>query len=198
MFRFFIPLLSLLVLVPDARLRAQEPSGIDERARGEWVHRDSATVFRTPVSWLAITPQRLRRDSKTTVMGVERVGDLRAVVNVTYSPLETRKFSDSISLTADKTGDFGEEYAMLTAVYGKERVGKPVAQSIGTYSVIKIRIEAGPIPEDQSVGVVYFFETGVTDKRWKIKIRANFPKISEVLYQEQLGSLLRAFSPDLK
>ena len=191
-------LLALVILAPAASLCAQEPSGMDERSRGEWVHRDAALVFRTPPGWLAITPQRLRRDSKTTVMGVERIGDLRAIVNVSFSPLETRKFSDSISLTADTNGDFGEEYAMLRAVYGKDRVGKPTSQVIGAFNVIKIRIESGPIPEDQSVGIVYLFETGGTDRRWKVKVRANYPKISETLYTEQLEAVLRAFVSDLK
>ncbi|QVL31507.1 hypothetical protein KIH39_22080 [Telmatocola sphagniphila] len=192
--RLLLTTICLLSVGYSLPVRAQEPSGVDERARGEFIHRDSGTLFKTPPGWKAITPQRLRRDAKTSVMGLERPNDVNVIVNVTYSPLEGRKFSDSVNSAPDSNGEYGEEHTMLTTIYGKDRVSKPQLMQVGGFAVYKIKVESGAFPEDQSVGLVYLFESGLSDKRWKIKVRANVPKIAEAADTEALNSLLNAFS----
>lgn len=191
-------LLLAALLAPIAALSAQDPSGIDEKVKGEYVHRESGTMFRPTPGWLTVTPQRLRRFAATTVMGLERAGDLRIITNVTYTPLEGRKYAELITATADKNGDFGEEHAMLNAIYGKERVGKPETTRVGSFSITKIRIAPGPIPEDQQVGLVYLFEAGTGEKRWKVKVRSNFPSNSEPMYAEMLDKLVQGFGVEAK
>jgi hypothetical protein len=170
---------------------------VEERLRGEFLHKPTGLLFRPSAGWNPVTPQRLR-ESKTYVIGLERTGDARLIANISYTPLEKRRFAEVINPTADANGEFGEEHSLAVTIYGKERVSKPITQTIGAFSVTKFRIETGPFPEDQNIGMIYLFEVGTGENRYKIKLRANFPKISEGSYLPMIEKIVGNFAIELK
>jgi hypothetical protein len=63
-------------------------------------------------------------------------------------------------------------------LYGKDKVAKPDAVTVNERPGFKVLVDSGPSLNEKEAGVVYIFETGPDEReRWKVKLRATFPKI---------------------
>ncbi len=155
-------------------------------------HKDSKTALRVPDGWTIIPPYRLRKSTTSSVLGLEKENP-RVAVTVIWSPLGNRPWSDVIRAAEDE--NLGEEYALLTTVYGKNKVGRPTTMKVGPFTVFKVLVDDGP--DDKSgkfAGAVYLFESGTGEDRWKVKIRAVYPQAGREEYIRQVEELIGKFT----
>ena len=74
------------------------------------------------------------------------------------------------------SGEFGEEYETLKAVYGKDRVTTPRKVRHGSFDVYRISISGGPDRGERYDGSLFAFEVESFGQSWLIKARVSFPK----------------------
>jgi hypothetical protein len=88
---------------------------------------------------------------------------------------------------------YGQEHDTLKAFYGADKIGKPVELKAGEWTVYKIPIATGFDKDDATVGALYIFEAGTPKDRWRIKMRASYPKKDQAEHAKTVESLLRRF-----
>jgi hypothetical protein len=168
-------------------------SGVDVLANRTYIHRDSKTALRVPVSWgdRLQDPYRLRKTTTSSVLSIDKQ-DPRISVTVVWSPLGARPWNEVIRAAEDD--NLGEEYGLLVAIYGKMKVSRPTTFKVGSFTVFKILLDDGPEGPTKSAGAVYLFEAGPVANRWKIKVRAVFPQINREEHIKQVEELVSQFS----
>ncbi len=165
-------------------------SGIDVLANRTYIHRDSKTSVRVPTGWTIQDPYRLRKTTTSSVLSLEK-SDPRVTVTVVWSPLGKRPWSEVIRAAEDE--NLGEEYGLLVAVYGKDKVSRPTTVTLGGFTVYKILLDDGPDGPAKSAGAVYLFEARTGENRWKIKVRAVYPRMNREEHVKQVEELIRQF-----
>jgi hypothetical protein len=165
-------------------------SGIDVLANRTYIHRDSKTSVRAPSGWTVQDPYRLRKTTNSSVLSLEK-SDPRIAVTVVWSPLGKRPWREVIRAAEDE--NLGEEYGLLVAVYGKDKVSRPTTATLGGFTVYKILLDDGPDGAARSSGAVYLFEAGTGENRWKIKVRAVYPRLNREEHVKQVEELIRQF-----
>jgi hypothetical protein len=167
-------------------------SGVDVLANRTYIHRDSKTTLRVPVSWgnKLQDPYRLRKTTTSSVLSIDKQ-DPRISVTVVWSPLGARPWNEIIR--AAEEDNLGEEYGLLVAVYGKTKVSRPTTLKAGPFTVYKILIDDGPEGPTKSAGAVYLFEAGSAPNRWKVKVRAVYPQINREEHVKQVEELIGQF-----
>ena len=144
------------------------------------VHEPTGIVYKIPKGWKEIRPHRLERkiDKRIdTILGIESSErDLVASLYWIQMPA-TRNLSNFVRENPDPaTGEYGEEYETLKAVYGKGRVTKPTKIKYGPFDVYRMHISGGPERSEKYDGELFVFEVDRGDMRWLIKARVSFPK----------------------
>lgn len=168
-------------------------TGIDAIAYRTYVHRDSKTYVRVPLYWgeKIAEPYRLRPATPSSVLSLDRQ-DPRISVTIVWSPLDSKRpWSDVIRAAEDD--NLGEEYGLLVAVYGKNKVARPTTLQTGKFTVFKILLDDGPEGPAKSAGAVYLFEYANGESRWKIKVRAVYPQIGRDEHIKQIEELIGQF-----
>jgi hypothetical protein len=167
-----------------------DDAGLNALPDRVFIHRDAKTAVKVPDGWTIIAPYRLRKSSASSVLGLEKENP-RVAATIIWSPLGSRPWSDVIRAAEDE--NLGEEYAILTVVYGKQKVSRPTTIKVGEFTVYKILLDAGPNNEGKSAGAVYLFEAGGGANRWKVKVRAVFPQLNREEYVKQIEELIGQF-----
>ena len=165
-------------------------SGVDALSNGLYVHRESKSYVRIPPGWVITEPYRLRPTNPTSVIILNR-DEPKVSASILWSPLGKKNWKDVIRADADD--DLGEEYSILTLVYGKGKVSRPTTLDLGTNHVYKVMIEDGPDRDGKTAGALYLFEAGQGENRWKVKIRANFPNINREEYTKTIEDMIKQF-----
>jgi hypothetical protein len=170
-----------------------DDAGLNALPDRVFIHRDAKTAVKIPDGWTIIAPYRLRKSSASSVLGVEKENP-RVATTIIWSPLGSRPWSDVIRAAEDE--NLGEEFAILTLIYGKSKVSRPTTIKVGEFTVYKVLVDAGPNNEGKSAGAVYLFETGAGANRWKVKVRAVFPQLNRQEYVKQIEELIEQFVSD--
>jgi hypothetical protein len=161
-----------------------------------FVHELARVSFTVPEGWKEIRPHRLARRIDTrisTVLGIER-GDRDLVASVYWIPMNPgAKLTDWVRDEA-VSGEFGEEYETLKAVYGKARVTTPRKVRHGSFDVYRISISGGPDRGERYDGSLFAFEVESFGQSWLIKARVSFPKSDVARADEYTTEVLNAFS----
>ena len=150
---------------------------INERA---FVHVPTGVAYTIPEGWKEIRPHRLDRkiDKRiNTVLGIEH-GPRDHVASLYWIQMNpSQKLSDWVRDTAAPiSGEYGEEYETLKAVYGKDRVTVPVKMKHGPFEVYRIYINGGPERGEKYDGTLFVFEFERGGTHWLLKARVSFPK----------------------
>lgn len=198
-----IPGLAVLMVGLATLSTSADESGIDTLPDKTYQHRGSGYQIKLNPGWEKVhEPFKIRPSSTTSVFGMEKnVGDKRAngdlpkvVVTVFITPMEGRPLSDIINASA-KDDKLGEEYDILASVYTKEKVARPVIINVGPHKVHKVVIHAGPDMDLQGAGVMYIFEVGAGEKRWRIKVRGVYPIEKKDENMKIVEDVLKLFKP---
>jgi hypothetical protein len=207
MFVFHYGLIGALVLGSagySAEPIRDNDSGIANLPDKRYVHVLSRMSLQVGQNWQKIyEPYRPRKTGTTSVMGMEEnLGLVRDdkqqpknVVMVYFTPMGPRPFSDIVN-ASEKDDKLGEEYDILVTVYGKEKVERPVQEQIGEFKVFKIVINAGPDSNLQGAGVMYLFQVGTGDNRWRIKVRGTFPITGREQSIKTVQDVVKSFRPE--
>jgi|GEM_PF-5861155 len=143
-----------------------------------FVHEVARVSFTVPEGWKEIHPHRLARriDPRiSTVLGIER-GDRDLVASIYWIPMNPgTQLSEWVRDTAI-SGEYGEEFETLKAVYGKDRVSIPTKLVHGSFEVYRINIRGGPDRGERYDGTLFVFEAESGGRRWLVKARVTFPK----------------------
>ncbi|MEZ6140064.1 MAG: hypothetical protein R3B84_05785 [Zavarzinella sp.] len=167
-----------------------------------YYHEATMTTFTAPTGWEEIRPQRLTRklDPRThTYLGIEKnldklKGDRTFVATVWWMQLNpTTRLSEFIT-DNPISGAYGEEHAILSTVYGRDRVSKPTKSLMGRLGdVYKVNIDGGP-NENRYIGSMYIFEApGERGTRWMVKVRVSYPKKSTPEDERVAAEVIRGF-----
>jgi hypothetical protein len=167
-------------------------SGVDVLANRTYIHRDSKTSLRVPLTWgeRIQEPYRLRKTTASSILCVDKQ-DPRINVTVIWSSLGDRPWNEIIRAAEDD--NLGEEYSLLVAVYGNAKVSRPTTFKVGPFTVFKILIDDGPEGPAKSAGAVYLFEAGSGTNRWKVKVRAVYPQINRMEHMRIVEDLIGQF-----
>ena len=160
-----------------------------------FVHQAARVSFVVPADWQEIRPHRLDRklDPRTsTVLGIERA-ERDMVATIYWLPMNPgAKLSDWVR-DMDIQGEFGEEYEVLKAVYGRERVTTPERFKRGPFEVYKITIQGGPDRGNKYNGTLYLFEVGTEEGRWLVKVRVSYPRAEKNANETFAEEVLKGF-----
>jgi len=161
-----------------------------------FMHELARVSFTVPKGWEEIPPQRLARkvDPRvSTVLGSERDG--RSLVATLYwVPLSPgQKLSDWVR-DVDVSGEYGEEYETLKAVYGKDRVSRPVKIRHGPFDVYRITIGGGADRVGRYDGTLYVFEVENASGRWLLKARVSAPNADKGAGDKYAEEVLKGYS----
>ncbi len=142
-----------------------------------WIHEPTNLVISIPKDYKEIRASRMPRkiDSRPlTTVGVEHKDwEYHAIVYI--APLgATQKIEDFVKTgVTDKPNELGEEYGTLLAIYGADKLEKPVDHKIGSIPAYKITINDGPLGTGSSLGALYIFTAGSGENRWLVRVRVN-------------------------
>src|SRR5262245_11846797 len=160
-----------------------------------FVHEVARVSFTVPDGWKEIHPHRLARriDPRiSTVLGIER-GDRDLVASIYWIPMNPgSKLSEWARDTAI-SGEYGEEYETLKAVYGRDRVSIPTKQVHGVYEVYRINIRGGPDRGDRYEGSLFVFEAESGGRHWLVKARVSYPKAERGMTGDPATEVLSGF-----
>jgi hypothetical protein len=163
-------------------------SGVQTLPDRTFVHEQSRLMIQLPDGWEIPSPYRLRRQNSSSVLGFEKE-DPRIAATIIWSPMGTRPWEEVIRATAEDNK--GEEYATLVTVYGKDKVQRPTTMKAGPFTVYKVLIDGGPDKGD--AGVLYLFEVGKGDNRWKVRIRAVYPQLNREEHMKKIEEVISKF-----
>ena len=163
--------------------------GIETLPNRTFVHKESKTNLKVPAGWTILPPYRLRKTTTSSVLGIEKENP-RIAMTIVWSHMNNRPWTDVIRAT--EGDDLGEEYSILTTVYGKAKVSRPTTYKVGPITVFKVLVDDGP--DKVYAGALYLFEAGTGDQRWKVKIRANFPQMGREEYIKQVEEVVAQFT----
>lgn len=161
-----------------------------------FVHEAARVAFTVPEGWKEIRPHRLERriDQRiSTVLGVERA-DRDLVASLYWFPMNPRENLSFWVRDMESGGEFGEEFETLKAVYGRDRVTKPVLMKHGSFDVYRIEITGGPDRGEKYDGTLFIFEVESGGTRWLIKARVSFPKGDKVRNDQYANDVIDGFS----
>jgi hypothetical protein len=164
-------------------------SGVQSLPKRTFVHLESKVSLRVPAGWEIFDPYRLRKTTTSSVLGLEKENP-RVAVTIIWSPLGNRPWDEVIRAAADD--DRGDEYATLVTVYKKDNIERPITMKVGPYTVFKVLIDGGPDKGD--AGALYLFEAGSGGNRWKVKVRAVYPRQNREEYLKQVEEVIANFS----
>ncbi|MCS6977010.1 MAG: hypothetical protein NZM31_08410 [Gemmatales bacterium] len=154
-----------------------------------FAHGPSVSRFIVPEGWEVLPPRAVGRTSYLIVRkGAKNPGDMTIDVMLSWSPLlvEMKDVIDGVARRVpvpntdgqQQRETYGIEHDLLQMLYGKDKVGKPDAVTVNERPGFKVLLNSGPSLSDKEAGVVYIFETGPDERdRWKVKLRATFPKV---------------------
>lgn len=188
---------SLFVLVPvfvlaiPLTVRGQAANmGLEKTDKG-FKHAASGTEFFVPENWRALPPRPLPNGVS---LGIDWPNP-RIAVTLYWVPLENRTLNDFVRLKPEgPNNSYGQEHDTLKAFYGPDKIGKPEQIKVGDRVVFKIPVLTGPDKDGSAVGVLYVWEAGTNAKdRWRIKMRATYPKKDEAEHAKKVESLLGNF-----
>jgi hypothetical protein len=144
------------------------------------VHEPTLVAFTIPEGWKAMPPHRMERTIDKRISSKLEIEDSkRDMVASLYwiQMTPTQTLSEFIrDKPAPATGEYGEEYETLKAVYGKDRVTVPTKLKQGPFDVYRVYIYGGPERGEKYDGTLYVFEVEREGKKWLIKARVSFPK----------------------
>ena len=179
--------LALGLLWPAALPADEDGTGLVKNGQ-TYTHTASKVSFTVPEGWEVLPPKKL---ASASVLGLDRPNP-RVAVTLFWSPIEGRKWEDIVRLQPDDAGSYGEEFAVLARIYGKEKVEKPTTVKVGGRTVYKIVLNDGPTKDGKTAGVLYVFPAA--EGKWKIKLRASFPQADRAKHEEAVAGLLKNFS----
>jgi hypothetical protein len=185
-----ILLAGLFSLLAPLQVRGQAAFGLEKTDKG-FKHPASATEFLLPPKWMVLEPRAL---PSGVSLGLN-FPDPQITVTLYWVPLEGTPLSEFVRLKPEGPAkSFGREHDALKLVYGEDKVGKPEQLKSGERAVFKIPVLDGPERDGKSAGVLYVFEAGPDEKkRWRIKLRATYPKQGEALHAKTVEALLGLF-----
>ncbi len=152
-------------------------------------HGPSQSRFLVLEGWEVLPPRAVGRTSYLIVRrGAKNPGDMTIDVMLSWSPLlvELKDVIDGVARRVpvpntdgqQQRETYGIEHDLLQMLYGKDKVAKPDAVTVNERPGFKVLVDSGPSLNEKEAGVVYIFETGPDEReRWKVKLRATFPKI---------------------
>jgi hypothetical protein len=144
------------------------------------VHEPTLVAYTIPEGWKAMPPHRLERTIDKRISSKLEIEDTkRDMVASLYwiQMTQTQNLSEFIrDKPAPTTGEYGEEYETLKAVYGKDRVTVPTKLKQGPFEVYRTYIYGGPERGEKYDGTLFVFEVDREGKRWLVKARVSFPK----------------------
>lgn len=183
--------LSLLIVGGITATAAAQEAGLPKTAKG-YKHTASGIEFELPDKWEVVPPKKLEQDG-TWTLGLDRQSP-RIAVTLYWATLRGKNFGDFVKLKPDADKSYGIEHATLAQVYGKEKVSPPEEIKVGERAVYRIKLADGPAKDGKSVGVLYVFEGGTNPKeRFRIKMRATYPKADEAEHLKTVEALLANF-----
>lgn len=163
-----------------------------------YVHEPTLVAYTIPEGWKEMQPRRLERsiDKRiNTKLGIENASrDLVASLYwIQMNP--TQKLDDYIrDKAAPISGEYGEEYETLKAVYGKDRVTVPSKLKHGPFDVYRIYIYGGPERGEKYDGTLFAWEVEKDGKRWLVKARISFPKAERSVNDQYAMEVLQGYS----
>ena len=129
-------------------------------------------------------------------LGLERESP-RVVVTLSWSRLAADEdFSEVVRDKPTGAGGYGKEHEVFVRLYGKERVGAPEVVKAGPRAFHRLRFDAGPGPDEGTVGAAYLAELRGGEGRWKFKVRASFPREEREKHQAAVEKLLEGLRAD--
>lgn len=162
-------------------LAAQDQSAPMLRKEGKtYLHDASKSQFTLPDKW-TVQPAEPQVSGTTTTLTV-RLTPPKGLpgpvteVQISWSPLVLER-DETLAL----------EVAALEAQY-PGKVGKPEAFQLNDKPGFKITVDAGPNSDGKDLGIVYLFAEGTNG--WKIKARANFPRMNQAESTKAVDALL--------
>ena len=182
-----LALVPALVALAFAAAFAQEPVVGLEKTAQALKHTPSKTEFALPAKWTVLPPQALSGGGVS--VGLKR--DDPAIEVTLYWASLAGPLDDFVRLKPDpKTKSYGREHEALKLLY-EDKVGKPEQIKVGERSIFRILIDDGPLRDGKLAGVLYLFEAGPDAKnRWRIKMRATYPKMKQEEHQKVVEALL--------
>lgn len=163
-----------------------------------FLHEPTGVAYTIPEGWKEMPPQRLARNIDkriSTILGIEdRPHDVLASLYwIQLNP--TQKLTEYVRDTpSTDTGEYGEEYETLKAVYGKDRVTVPARIKQGPFDVYRIHISGGPERGEKYDGVLFLFDVSRDGKQWLIKARVSFPKADRTTNEPFAMAVLQGYS----
>jgi hypothetical protein len=162
-------------------LAAQDQPAATLRKDGRtYYHDPSKSQFTVPEKW-TVQPAE-PQVSGTTVTLTVRLTPPKGLpgpvteVQISWSPLVLER-DETLAL----------EVAALEAQY-PGKVGKPEAFQLNDKPGFKITVDGGPNSDGKDLGIVYLFAEGTNG--WKIKARANFPRMNQAESTKAIDALL--------
>jgi hypothetical protein len=145
---------------------------------GVYAHDRSKSGFQVPKDWKA-EPAAPHQAGATSSLHLRRKGpDAEALVS--WSPLNV-KIEEAAAAEA----------ALMAGIFGQAKAGKPEPVTAGDRAGFKITVDDGPSRNGKEAGVIYLFESGPDEKnRWKVKLRATFPKMTQAESAKAVEELL--------
>lgn len=181
--RVFLSVVAALVALLPLAAQEQPAAGLKKNGNS-YEHEASKTTFTLPASWQELKFETLATNSLLTV----RQSEPGIEVTASWSPLGGVPWDDVVSLEpktipiagSEKTRmSHGLEHDLLQMAYGVEAVGKPEKTNAGGREGVRILVKDGPTQNGKEAGAVYLVELGAGDSRWKLKLRATFPKTAQ-------------------
>jgi hypothetical protein len=164
--------------------------GLEKTDKG-FKHAASGTEFIIPEKWNVLQPRPLPNGVS---VGIDWPS-LRIAVTLYWVPLENKTINDFVRLKPEgPNNSYGQEHDTLKVFYGPDKIGKPELIKVGDRAVYKIPVASGPDKDGSTVGVLYVWEAGPNPKeRWRIKMRASYPKQDEAEHAKRIAALLGNF-----
>jgi hypothetical protein len=178
--RLFALLTAATWLGLPGRLASQDQPASDLKADGKaYVHGPSRSRYVPLEDWEVLPPQTVRGSSFLTLRQPEAENEVTISWTALGVPME-----EALKL----------EVALLTMLYGQDKVGKPEPIMAKGKAGSKITVDGGPTRDGREAGVVYLFETGPDDKnRWKVKVRGTVLRVKQAEGVAAVEKLLEGF-----
>jgi hypothetical protein len=185
-----LPSLTVVIFLGAVSAANGQTAGLERTEKG-FRHAASGTEFVVPEKWQAQQPRPLPSGVSVGIT----FPDPRIIVTVYWVPLENSTLSDFIRLKPEgPNSSYGREHDNLKLFYGPEKVGKPEEVKLGDRVMYKVPVLDGPDKAGNAVGVLYLWEAGANAKeRWRIKLRATYPKTNEAEHAKAVEKLLQNF-----
>lgn len=176
----------------------RDNTNLTRTAERTFVHEPTKVAYTIPEGWKEIRPHRLARNIDkriSTILGIEH-GQNDVVASLYWIQLNpTQRLSDFIRDTpAPTTGEYGEEFETLKAVYGKDRVTVPTKLKQGPFDVYRVHIYGGAEKSDKYDGSLLLFRAEREGKQWLVKARITFPKGERTMSDQYSLDVLQGYS----